>query len=91
MVSRRVLLEEKQRVSAVEVRESIVAGAVMTGRVTSVRDFGAFVDLGAVVQGLLHVSEMGWSRVSDTSQIVAPGEEITVKVLRVDDGKLSSG
>src|SRR5207247_1391864 len=36
------------------------------------------------VQGLLHVSEMGWSRVSDTSQVVTPGEEITVKVLRID-------
>jgi small subunit ribosomal protein S1 len=53
--------------------------------VTSVRDFGAFVDLGAGVQGLLHVSEMGWSRVSDPSQVVKPGEEITVKVLRIDD------
>ena len=58
---------------------------MLTGRVTSVREFGAFVDLGAGVQGLLHVSEMGWSRVSDTSQVVTPGEEITVKVLRVDD------
>ena len=58
---------------------------MLTGRVTSVREFGAFIDLGAGVQGLLHVSEMGWSRVSDTSQVVTPGEEITVKVLRVDD------
>ena len=59
----------------------------MTGRVVSVRDFGAFVDLGGGVQGLLHVSEMGWSRVADTSQMVKPGDEITVKVLRVDDDK----
>jgi small subunit ribosomal protein S1 len=59
----------------------------MTGRVTSVRDFGAFVDLGGGVQGLLHVSEMGWSRVADASSIVKPGEEITVKVLRMDEGK----
>jgi small subunit ribosomal protein S1 len=87
VVSRRALLEEEQRASAAETRRSIVAGAVMTGRVTSVREFGAFVDLGAGVQGLLHVSEMGWSRVLDTSQIVKPGEEITVKVLRVDDDK----
>ena len=85
IVSRRALLEEEQRASAVEVRRSIVVGAVLTGRVTSVRDFGAFVDLGAGVQGLLHVSEMGWSRVSDASQVVTPGEEITVKVLRVDE------
>ena len=85
ILSRRALLEEEQRASAVEVRRSIVVGAVMAGRVTSVRDFGAFVDLGAGVQGLLHVSEMAWSRVSDASQIVTPGEEITVKVLRIDD------
>jgi small subunit ribosomal protein S1 len=85
IVSRRALLEEEQRASAVEVRRSIAVGAVLTGRVTSVRDFGAFVDLGAGVQGLLHVSEMGWSRVTDTSHVVRAGEEITVKVLRVDD------
>ena len=85
VVSRRMLLEEEQRARAAEVRRSIVAGASLTGRVTSVREFGAFVDLGGGVQGLLHVSEMGWSRVSDTSQVVKPGDEITVKVLSVDE------
>jgi ribosomal protein S1 len=55
------------------------------GRVVSVRDFGAFVDLGAGIQGLLHVSEIGWSRVSDPFEMLKPGDEITVKVLRVDD------
>jgi small subunit ribosomal protein S1 len=59
----------------------------MTGRVTSVREFGAFVDLGAGVQGLLHVSEMAWSRVSNPAEMVKAGEEITVKVLRVDGEK----
>jgi small subunit ribosomal protein S1 len=87
VVSRRVLLEEQQRANAAEVRRSIVAGEVMTGRVASVRDFGAFIDLGGGVQGLLHVSDMGWSRISDPSQLVKPGDEITVKVLRVDDDK----
>ena len=93
VVSRRVLLEERQRASADEVRRSVVVGAVLTGRVTSVRDFGAFVDLGAGVQGLLHVSEIGWSRVSDPSEKVKPGDEITVKVLRVDeaDQKIALG
>jgi small subunit ribosomal protein S1 len=85
VVSRRALLEEEQRARAAEIRRSIAIGAVMTGRIVSVRDFGAFVDLGAGVQGLLHVSEMGWSRVSDTSQVATPGQEITVKVLRVDE------
>ena len=87
VVSRRALLEERQQASAAEIRRSIVAGAVMKGRVTSVREFGAFVDLGGGVQGLLHVSEMGWSRVADASEVVKPGEEITVKILRVDDDK----
>ena len=93
VVSRRALLEEEQRVSAAELRRSLAVGAVITGRVTSVRDFGAFVDLGGGVQGLLHVSEMGWSRVQDTSQVVKPGDEITVKVLRLDEGqqKISLG
>jgi len=87
VVSRRGLLEDEQRVNAAKIRDKIVPGAVMTGRVTSVREFGAFVDLGAGVQGLLHVSEMAWSRVSDPAEIVKAGEEITVKVLRMDGEK----
>lgn len=86
VVSRRAVLEEEQKTKSVEVRKSIVVGAVLTGRVVSVRDFGAFVDLGAGVQGLLHVSEMAWARVSKTEDVVKPGDEITVKVLRVDEG-----
>lgn len=85
IVSRRAVLEEEQRAKAEEVRRSIVVGAVITGRVASVRDFGAFVDLGGGVQGLLHVSEIGWSRVSDPEKVLTPGQEITVKVLRVDE------
>ena len=87
IVSRRALLEEEQKGRAAEVRASIVSGAVLTGRVASVREFGAFIDLGGGVQGLLHISEMGWSRVSDPSQIMKPGEQITVKVLQVDEAK----
>jgi len=84
VVSRRKHLEEEQRASAADVRKSIVPGAVLTGRVASVLDFGAFVDLGGGIQGLLHVSEMGWSRVTKPAEIVSPGDQITVKVLRVD-------
>jgi small subunit ribosomal protein S1 len=87
VVSRRALIEEEQQANAAEVRDKIVPGAIMTGRVASIREFGAFVDLGAGVQGLLHVSEMSWSRVSAPSEVVKAGEEITVKVLRVDEEK----
>ena len=85
IVSRRPLLEEQQKAAAAELRQSIAPGAIVTGHVTSVREFGAFIDLGAGVQGLLHVSEMSWSRVADPSQIVKPGDAVTVKVLRVED------
>jgi small subunit ribosomal protein S1 len=93
VVSRRALLEEEQRAAADEVRRTVVPGAVLKGRVVSVRDFGAFVDLGGGVQGLLHVSDLGWARVADVAQIVSVGEELTVKVLRVDEatGKIALG
>jgi small subunit ribosomal protein S1 len=93
VLSRRKHLEEAQRASAADARKAIVPGAVLTGRVASVVDFGAFVELGAGVQGLLHVSEMGWSRVTNPNEIVAPGDQITVKVLRVDEAtqKISLG
>jgi small subunit ribosomal protein S1 len=87
VVSRRVLLEREQQANAAEARKSIVEGAVISGRVASVRDFGAFVELGGGIQGLLHVSEMAWARVADPSQVAKPGDDITVKVLRVDAEK----
>jgi len=93
VVSRRALLEDEEREQAKEVRKLIVRDAVLPGRVVSVRDYGAFVDLGGGIQGLLHVSEMGWSRVTDPATVVKPGDEITVKVLSVDEekGKISLG
>jgi small subunit ribosomal protein S1 len=93
VVSRRRHLEDEQRAEAASVRASIVPGAVLPGRVVSVTDFGAFVDLGGGIQGLLHVSEMSWSRISGPGAIVAAGDPITVKVLRVDEGtsKISLG
>jgi small subunit ribosomal protein S1 len=92
IVSRRRHLEEEQKLRAAEVRASIVPGAVLQGRVASVTEFGAFVDLGGI-QGLLHVSDMSWSRVANPGEVVTSGDPITVKVLKVDDatGKISLG
>jgi small subunit ribosomal protein S1 len=87
VVSRRSLLKEEEAARAEEVKKLIVPDAVLPGRVVSVRDYGAFVDLGGGVQGLLHVSEMGWSRVTDPTKVVQPDDEITVKVLRVEEEK----
>ena len=93
VVSRRKPLEEEQQASAAAVRESIVPGAVLPGRVVSVLDYGAFVDLGGGIQGLLHVSDMSWSRGTTPGALVAAGDSLTVKVLRVDEAtsKISLG
>jgi len=95
VVSRRALLEAEQRAQAQEIRRTLAAGAIVTGRVVSVRDFGAFIDLGGGVQGLLHVSEMGWSRIDNPSALFKPGDELTVKILRIEAndgaGKIALG
>ena len=84
VVSRRAWLEAEQRERAADLRRSLAVDAIVTGRVVSIRDFGVFVDLGAGVQGLLHVSEMGWSRVDNPSRLFKTGDEITVKILRIE-------
>ena len=86
VVSRRRQLEAEQQASAAAVRSSIVPDAVLPGRVVSVVDYGAFVDLGGGIQGLLHVSDMSWSRAATPGALVAAGDRIAVKVLRVDEG-----
>ena len=93
VISRRAVIEEEERAQEIEVRKTIVPGADLPGRIASVRPYGAFVDLGGGIQGLLHVSEMGWSRVSDPTTVVQPGDAVTVRVLGVDDtkGKISLG
>jgi small subunit ribosomal protein S1 len=87
VVSRRALLEHDQAVRGAELRKSLAVGDVRSGRVVSVREFGAFVDLGAGVQGLLHVTEMSWARVADPAEMVKVGDEITVKIVRIDEEK----
>lgn len=85
IVSRRAILEAEQAVKADEIRKSIAVDAVLKGTVASVRDFGAFIELGGGVQGLLHISEMSWSRVGSPADVVQVGDPITVQVIRVDE------
>jgi small subunit ribosomal protein S1 len=66
-----------------EVFDRIKPGQVVQGEVTNLTDFGAFVDLGGV-EGLVHISELSWSRVTHPSHIVAPGQAVSVRVLKVD-------
>ncbi len=90
VVSRRQLLEEQATKAAEEVRKKIVPGVVLSGTVTSLTDFGAFVDLGGV-QGLVHVSEISHSRVVKPAEVLRVGETVSVKVLKIDEktGKIA--
>jgi ribosomal protein S1 len=83
VVSRRDLLEKEREEARAKLWEELAEGQIREGTVRSIRDFGAFVDLGGV-DGLLHISEMSWSRVQDASQVVQPGQTVKVVVLKVD-------
>src|SRR5207248_5715711 len=86
VVSRRALLEKEREENREKVWQELAEGQVREGVVRSIRDFGAFVDLGGV-DGLLHVSEMSWQRVQDPSTVVQPGQKVKVVVLRLDREK----
>jgi small subunit ribosomal protein S1 len=86
VVSRRALLEREREESAAKLWVELAEGQVREGIVRSVRDFGAFVDIGGA-DGLLHVSEMSWNRVQDPTTVVQPGQRVKVAVLKVDREK----
>ena len=87
VVSRAALLKEAAAERAAETRARIVPGAELTGRVKTLTPFGAFVDLGGI-DGLLHVSEMSRRRVTDPKDVVQIGQEVHVKVIKIEnDGK----
>lgn len=88
LVSRRALLEEEQEKRAVETRKTLAVGQVYTGRVTSVREFGAFVDIGGL-DGLVHVSELGHGRSARAADVLQVGQEVTVQLLKMEGDKLS--
>jgi small subunit ribosomal protein S1 len=85
VLSRRALLEEERLEEAKAVRATLIEGSVMQGRVAGLADFGAFVDLGAGVMGLVHLSELSHSRISKVSEAVKPGDPVEVKILKLDD------
>ncbi len=83
VLSRRALLEEEQRRAAETTRAKLVPGAVLRGKVSSLKDYGAFVDLGGI-EGMIHVSELGFSRVAHPKDVLAVGQEVEVAVLKIE-------
>lgn len=90
VVSRRAVLQRERQERRREQLERIEVGDVVEGTVRSVKDFGAFVDLGAL-EGMIHISKLSWDRIKHPSEVVEPGQRIKVKVDKVDKqtGKIS--
>ncbi len=87
---RKALVEQEIAAKKAALFETIAAGSRITGTVSRLTDFGAFVDLGGV-DGLIHISEMSWGRISNPKEVLTEGQEVEVFVLDVDKekGKIS--
>ena len=83
VVARRPLLEEEEAAAAAHTWERLAVGTVVQGRVVSLRDFGAFVDLGGV-EGLIHVSEIGHGRVTHPSEALTVGQQVEAQVVSLE-------
>ncbi|MEO5953554.1 MAG: S1 RNA-binding domain-containing protein, partial [Chloroflexia bacterium] len=92
VVDRRVLLEEKAAERKQAAFASLAEGQVLKGRVRTLTDFGAFVSIGEV-DGLLHVSDMSWTRIAKPADLIKEGDEVEVKILKINPStrKISLG
>ena len=92
ILSRREAVQKEKEVAKDKIWQDLKVGSVHPGTVKAITDFGAFVDLGGV-DGLLHITDMSWSKISHPSEIVALGDKIEVMILNLDreSGKISLG
>jgi small subunit ribosomal protein S1 len=87
VVSRRAILDQEQHQQRQKLVDSLAEGQIFHGTVKSITSYGVFVDLGGL-DGLLHVSDLSWGRVGNPADVVRPGEELDVQVLKFDREKL---
>jgi len=92
IVSRRSLLEKDRDSARQEIMQNLAEGSVVSGTVKNITDYGAFIDL-VGVDGLLHITDMTWGRIGHPTEILSVGQDIKVKVLKIDadTGKISLG
>ncbi len=83
IVSRREAIQKQRQLARQAIWEGLKVGQTVTGTVKAITDFGAFIDLGGA-DGLLHITDMSWSRVSHPSEIVAVGDKLEVMILNID-------
>src|SRR5215468_10379331 len=92
VLSRRVLLEEERQRAKEKTLASLAEGQIIEGVVKNITDYGAFIDLGGI-DGLLHITDMSWGRVSHPSELFTVGDRVEVSVLKYDceTGRISLG
>jgi len=92
VLSQKVILEEEQAIKRTQLLETIKVGDIISGVVRRLADFGAFIDIGGI-DGLLHVSEMSYSRIKHPSELLKTGDVLDVQILKfeLETGKLSLG
>lgn len=83
VISRRAIMEDERQKLREEMRSTLEEGQVLTGSVTNITDYGVFVDLGGM-DGLCHITDLSWGRVSHPSKMFKVGDEIQVKILKYD-------
>ncbi|MEZ4446657.1 MAG: S1 RNA-binding domain-containing protein [Polyangiaceae bacterium] len=86
VLSRRALLDEARAAHAAATLSNLEVGAVVRGKVTRLKEFGAFVDLGGV-EGLIHKSELGFGRVDDPSEVISVGDVVEAQVTKIEVGE----
>lgn len=89
ILSAREILREKAREEKAAKIAEIAVGTVMTGKVENIQPYGAFIDLGNGLSGLVHVSQISRQRIKSPDAVLKEGQEVTVKVIAIKDGKLS--
>ncbi len=86
VLSRIASLKAERAKSRSDTRKSLEAGSVVSGRIVSLTDFGAFLELGGGVQGLIHVSEISHKRIEKPSDVLSVGQEVQVRILKIEKG-----
>ncbi len=87
VVSRRSLLEREREENLSQMMDQLEPGSILEGKVVRLAPFGAFVELAPGVEGLVHISELGWSRVETPEELVNPGDVVQVKMLSMEQTK----
>lgn len=88
ILSCKTVLQEKAAMERERKVNSVAVGSILTGKVESLQTYGAFIDLGDGISGLVHISQISQKRIKKPGEVLSVGDEVKVKVIKVEDGKI---